>query len=594
MKTHSYLSILFGLLIATIVYIPNAYSQTSENEVRVCNDQSTTHWDKIIFKIIDQKIAKKIQQPFDSELDIKVLDNPKKVADLKKKILDFVGLSATPENRKAIEIIDVNYAILCMEKRIALPPNGDADGDRLLNKWEQNGIDINNDGKIDFILVGANPLHKDLYVEVDYMKMHKPWKQAITDVIDSFDNAPLSNPDGATGINLHVDVDEEVTHQSTTSTTDLVNIRNSNFGTATERADPNSANIIPAKRLVYHYGLFGHSQPGTTSSGISNGIPAMEFLVSLGAPGWGVDPLTGHNVGSTDQQEGTFMHELGHNLNLHHGGSDDINCKPNYLSVMSYTRQFSSLIGDRPLDYSRSSLPSLAESNLNENNGIGASNPLELRTIYGPSPVVLTIAGNPEDWNRDGDSLDNPVNSDINNLDGCSASLNQILNSYDDWNNLKYISTPAQGMSLGTDIEMNMSEISPSSFENTTSNILNQSSALEELTVNDVRQHRLELLEGIDNAINSLPNTAFSQPQEALKLKADLTSAQPQNETSNIADLLQSDKLDEAIVQLNDLKAKTDSSFGGLAVDDLIINPQAQQKVLPLIENLIQVLEKQK
>ena len=88
----------------------------------------------------------------------------------------------------------------------------------------------------------------------------------------------------------------------------------------------------------------------------------MEFLVSLGAPGWGVDPLTGHNVGSTDQQEGTFMHELGHNLNLGHGGSDHINCKPNYLSVMSYTRQFSSLIGDRPLDYSRSSLPSLNES----------------------------------------------------------------------------------------------------------------------------------------------------------------------------------------------------------------------------------------
>ena len=62
----------------------------------------------------------------------------------------------------------------------------------------------------------------------------------------------------------------------------------------------------------------------------------------------------------------------------------------------------------------------------------------------------------------------------------------------------------------------------------------------------------------------------------------------------SIANLLQSDKLDEAIVQLNELKAKMDSSFDGLAADDLITNPQAQQKVIPLIENLILVLEKQK
>ena len=50
------------------------------------------------------------------------------------------------------------------------------------------------------------------------MNLHKPWKQAITDVMDSFDNVPVSNPDGIMGINLHVDVDEEITHQPTSST----------------------------------------------------------------------------------------------------------------------------------------------------------------------------------------------------------------------------------------------------------------------------------------------------------------------------------------------------------------------------------------
>jgi hypothetical protein len=472
----------------------------------------------------------------------------------------------------------------------------DDDGDELLNKWEQNGIDINNDNKTDLTFVDANPLHKDIYVEVDYMTFHKPRMQSINDVIESFDNAPLPNPDGITGINLHVDVDEEVTHKDTTSKTFLINIRNSNFGTSVQRADPNSANIISSKLLVYHYGLFGHAQPRTTSSGISFDTPAMEFLVSLGAPGWGVDPTTGHNVGSIDQQEGTFMHELGHNLDLHHGGIDDINCKPNYLSVMSYTRQFSSLIGDRPLDYSRSILPSLIENNLNENNGIGVSNPLGLRTIYGPPPVVVTIAGNPEDWSRDRDTLDNLVNSDINKLDSCDFSPNQVLNSHDDWNNLAYISTPAPGLSLGTTTRLNASELLSLPIGNatpTTANIGNQSDALDELTVDDIRQHRIDLLVSINHAINSLPNTVFEEPQEAKELKTNLT-IKMQNEPNSIATLLQIDKIDEAIQQLNELKSKTDSSFGGAASDDLITNPQAQRKVLPLIENLIQVLEKQK
>jgi hypothetical protein len=588
-------------MIASILYIPNTYPQTTDpNELSVCTEESTKHWDKIIFKIINEEMAKKIQQPFDSELDIKLLDNPKEVADLKKKILDFLGLSDSAENRKGIIIIDVGYAILCNEKKIALPPEGDEDGDGLLNKWEQNGIDANNDNIIDLVLVDSNPLHKDLYIEVDYMTFHKPWMQAINNVIESFDNAPLSNPDGVTGVNLHVDVDEEIGHQDTTNTINLINTRNANFGTNVQRADPNSANIISGKLLVYHYALFGHSQPGTSSSGISNGIPAMEFLVSLGAPGWGIDPMTSHNVGSTDQQEGTFIHELGHNLDLRHGGIDNTNCKPNYLSVMSYTRQFSSLIGDRNLDYSRSTLPFLNEASLNENNGMGVSTPIQLRTIYGPSPVVLTIAGNPEDWNRDGDTLDNPVSSDINNLDSCSTSPNQILHSYDDWNNLEYITTPAPGLSLGTittgsnSSSKLISNVENDSSDSTTNTVVaNQSEALDELTVDDIRQHRVELLDSINEAINSLPNAAFKQPQKAMELKSNLT-VKPQNETNDIASLLQSDKLNEAIQQLNELKSKTDSSFGGLAKDDLITNPQAQQKILPLIENLILVLEKQK
>ena len=51
-------------------------------------------------------------------------------------------------------------------------------------------------------------------------------------------------------------------------------------------------------------------------------------------------------------ESGTFMHELGHNFRLRHGGFENVNCKPNYQSVMSYPLQVPYIDPDRPLDYS--------------------------------------------------------------------------------------------------------------------------------------------------------------------------------------------------------------------------------------------------
>jgi hypothetical protein len=459
----------------------------------------------------------------------------------------------------------------------ALLPFGDADGDGLLNSWEQNGIDYNNDGTIDLTLPNANPLHKDLYVEVDYMRFHRPNQVALNHVIGNFSIAPLSNPDGIRGINLHVLVDELIPHQPTTDMAALQIIKNTNFGTPAERSDPNSYNIHAAKQLVYHYSLFAHDQapPYVGSSGRSNGIPAMDFIVTLGAPGWGTDPLTGHTIGSVDQQEGTFMHELGHNLGLGHGGADGINCKPNYLSVMTYSRQFSSIIGNRPLDYSRSVLAQLNEANLNENSGISASTPPGLTTVYGPAPIRFGSTGVPIDWIRDGDTVDTGIGADISNMgfNGCGPGPNEILNGYDDWNHLRLV-LGAPGASLAEAI-------------------VQPQQSLPELTVNDTRQQRVLLLDGINEALGNLPNTAFKQPTAAEGLKSTLNKT-TQPTTGDIAVLLKSDKLDSAIAKLSDIRSKADSSFGGSEANDIISSPVAQKNVVPLIDNLIMVLEKQK
>ena len=51
-----------------------------------------------------------------------------------------------------------------------------------------------------------------------------------------------------------------------------------------------------------------------------------DILVTLG-PLWvsgGNSPMTGLPInGTVNEHAGTFMHELGHNLNLRHGGADD-------------------------------------------------------------------------------------------------------------------------------------------------------------------------------------------------------------------------------------------------------------------------------
>jgi hypothetical protein len=122
----------------------------------------------------------------------------------------------------------------------------------------------------------------------------------------------------------------------------------------------------------------------SSSSGVSD-LPGNGALITLGL--W--DKVSG--TGTTFAQASTTLHELGHNLELSHGGKPPIfgskaagtvtyfepNCKPNYFSSMSYLFQAHGLIdvfGNQHLDYS-----STAENNIDEN---ALSD-----TPYGPTPI---------------------------------------------------------------------------------------------------------------------------------------------------------------------------------------------------------------
>ena len=288
----------------------------------------------------------------------------------------------------------------------------DSDGDGLLDDWENNGVPYTkSDGTAGrYILQDANPAHKDIYIEIDSMQGHTPLKQAIIDDVDAFAQAPVKNLDCQGGINLHVIPDDSnVPDKQFVNVQELHQLKNIWFGTASEKSDIDKKALLGAKDKVYYYVLFAHQQypswldPYGSSSGVAEDIPGRSLLVTLGFPGWGQDPITGHPIGTIDQQEGTLMHEMGHLLGLRHGGNDELNYKPNYASVMNYLFQFATLVSDRPLNYESCILPPLIEVILNERAGIGSNAcPTEqgLRTVIDAPALLFGEAANCADAGR--------------------------------------------------------------------------------------------------------------------------------------------------------------------------------------------------
>ncbi|HET6446481.1 MAG TPA: hypothetical protein VFI27_18075, partial [candidate division Zixibacteria bacterium] len=186
---------------------------------------------------------------------------------------------------------------------------------------------------------------------------------------------------------------------------------------------------------IFHYVISAHNYGSSGSSGISRGRGASDFIISLGS--------FAANVGTIPQQAGTLMHELGHNLNLLHGGDDNINFKPNYLSIMNYSFQMDGVIRDDiggNMDYSTLILPTRFENNLAEPTGLGP-NAEGFGTrhfctfFFGLKNVWATVinADQPIDWNCDGDTTDTNLEYNINGENGS----NQELRGYNDWVNIK-------------------------------------------------------------------------------------------------------------------------------------------------------------
>jgi hypothetical protein len=288
----------------------------------------------------------------------------------------------------------------------------DTDGDGLqdgwevlgkLSTWSENGV-----LRSEFLSLptwGADPRHKDIFVEVDFRRLNLAENQsqladrmspavarqmvatyadkATTNFISKARHAlSVNNPDRLPGINLHLD-------------------------TGVFPATPGDVTV---------YGDWGGYNPVDAVLGPSGWIPqrpeqvwkqqmsqgrwgvfhyVMGYTTGGGACGPGI--ACGFNMASA----GNSSHEFGHTLELNHNGPNgthEPNCKPNYPSLMNYAylntgyMQFAD--GTKFL--------TLNNHSLKETNSVDPSNTSLLQVLrdsfkYKVDPLTGSV-----DWNRDG------------------------------------------------------------------------------------------------------------------------------------------------------------------------------------------------
>lgn len=334
-------------------------------------------------------------------------------------------------------------------------------GDGIPDAWKLGGATIDPGGGlgpqfVDLPAMGATVGKPDLFVHLDWMQdgthSHRPSDAAIKLVVDAFAAAPYVARNGAVGINLHVDAGPtsvldfangttwgalsragsvgEVT-QLGTGTVDGNNSLLTYDWTEFDKIKRRAGGVVESGRApIFRYAIAAHQLAAAGNSGLGR-QPGSDFIISLGT-----------FAAVTDQQTaGTFMHELGHNLGLDHGGSDGVNNKPNYLSVMNYLWQFSGISrgGVFVLDYSRVALALLTEAALDETKGLGpgAVGYATARFVPGPGGtpgrfVQVADAAAPIDWDGDGVTTNTALPFDIN---GDTAQT--PLQPCNDWQVLK-------------------------------------------------------------------------------------------------------------------------------------------------------------
>jgi hypothetical protein len=347
----------------------------------------------------------------------------------------------------------------------------DEDGDALYDDEERSGYndDIDPETEVDLRAIGADPRRKDIFVELDHMSGHEMSNEAIARTVRTFQNAPVSNPDGSSGISLHVDAGPRTLMDPRTGGTwgelseaneighrDLLGRRLPGGRYDWGEFDQIKQANFHDRSSVFHYAIAAHGHPGGWG-GEARGMPSSDFMLAFGCPGVALEC----NL-PPEKQAMVFMHELGHNLGLDHGGADRINYKPNLFSIMNYNFAYGIPLPccrDRFVqDYSRfdsSAVPSLDEAALTENRGVLATGAAAgFGTFYqcpGIDSFTQTLPNRPVDFNCDG-STAGVVSADVT-----GDRVKDELRTYNEWSLLQF-----DGGAIGGAFSSSLPEVTPS------------------------------------------------------------------------------------------------------------------------------------
>ncbi len=330
---------------------------------------------------------------------------------------DEHGLRSTPETSRRMSRIAMPLSCPSCNLTVGVPQweaeglvtvmwdtgGGDCDGDGwsdgleqvagghgCLRDWDNDGLD---DGEefygvetatesLQFPFWGANPMHKDVFVEADWVEntvvggdpdLYRLTDAAAADAANRYQvdwGNHAGNPDGVAGFNIHFDSGRP--NQGT-----LSGMWGGATRITTEVAKSNCGGMSSSR-----WGYFRHAVEHARGGG--NGDQGGVCYNASFDDGW-------HNA-----------HELGHNLGLNHGGTDasvQANCKPHYRSIMNYVYSPTFSPG------TFASVP-LNPTSLDETNPFG--NDANLIGYLEQSPYYFTLerqngvlTGN-IDWNRDG------------------------------------------------------------------------------------------------------------------------------------------------------------------------------------------------
>ncbi|MFR0558562.1 hypothetical protein ACLUWO_06720 [Pseudoscardovia radai] len=380
------------------------------------------------------------------------------------------------------------------ESRLALLEKdafADSDGDMLPDSWETNGADIDGDGRVDIPLneMGASPSKPDIFVEADWMVSPVGGSyQLSNDMVENLEQRFSSH-----GIALHIDGGPDTLMDyssgkywgalSSANEVPYTAVLGS-FGSGGSSGydwgafdSYRKVHFPSARESVFRYAIMAdrYGTRENNSSGISRPyhnsqqaenddayfeFGGQDFLVAEGT-------FTSVSLSGTKKKlliSRTFMHELGHTLGLGHGGNQGMeNYKPNYLSIMNYSFQFSGIPENRAgkssniptgydTDFSDIQLPDLDERSLTESDGIDPAGltttassdsgtylrirQKDARSSVCEKTMILPAARAGLDYNSDGVIGSEKLAADAN----CSAdgSVLSVLTGFDDWSHLVF------------------------------------------------------------------------------------------------------------------------------------------------------------